>query len=245
MFARRILIAVALVSLIAGAAGADVKMTQKQHTDAFAMMGQSQPASDETAVIWVGKDRMRSDSGGESLIIRLDQKKMYMVDHRAKSFSAVDLPVDMKALMPAGMYEQMLQMMQVEAKVTPTDETAQIAGSTARKYLVTLTSAMMQAKQEVWATTDFDVDYEAFQRMTAETLSLQPGAAGMAKELAKINGVQVRQRTVMSMMGTEVVSSTEVTSAEDVDVPATTYEPPAGYNETRFDIMAHLQKGAK
>ena len=243
MFARKTLVAAAALTLIAGLASADMKLTQTQHTDGFTVMGQTEPARDQTVTMWIGKDRMRTDSGKDSVIVRLDQKKLYLVKHRERSYSVVNLPVDVKNLLPDGMYDQMMQMMEMKAEVTPTDETAVISGWSARKYQVTISSAMMQTKQEVWATTELDLDYESFLAMMEASLNMQPGSASLIEEFRKIKGLQVRQRSVMSMMGAEVASTTEVTSAEEAQAPAGTYELPAGYNETQLDLMSELQKG--
>jgi len=245
MIARKTLIAAVALALIAGVAGADVKMTQKQHTDGFAIMGKNQPATDQTVVIWVGKDRMRSDTGAQSVIVRMDEKKLYLVNHKDRTFSVVNLPVDVKQLLPEGMFDQMMEMMKLEAKVTPTDETTKVGGWEARKYQVELSTAMMQTRQEIWATTDIDIDHDRFQMMMEETLNLQPGSHGVIDEMRKIKGVQVKQRTVMSMMGTEIASTSEISSVEEIDAPADTYDPPAGYSQTQFDLMAEMQKAAK
>ena len=88
-------------------------------------------------------------------------------------------------------------------------------------------------------------DYDSFFEMMAASLNMQPGSADIVDELRKVKGLQIRQRSVMSMMGTEVSSSTEVMSAEEADPPVGIYEVPAGYSVAQLDLMAELQKGAK
>ena len=51
MHVHKIFVLCALVLLTAGVIGADVKVVQEHHQDGFSMMGQDQPATDETHVI--------------------------------------------------------------------------------------------------------------------------------------------------------------------------------------------------
>ena len=121
---------------------ADTFIQAKRHTDSFTMMGQTQPAKDEVTTTWVGKDRCRTDTGeGQSVIVRLDQSKMYVLDHTKKTYSPIDLPFDWSKLIPPEakqMTEQWMQMFKMTATVTDTGETKKIKGWNCRKYLVNL-----------------------------------------------------------------------------------------------------------
>ena len=60
---------------------ADFYIKQKNHTDGFSMMGQSQPAIDQIFVTWMGQDKARIDMGEEtSIIYRLDNKEKCIYD---------------------------------------------------------------------------------------------------------------------------------------------------------------------
>ena len=50
----------------------------------------------ETVTLWVGPNRVRRDDGNATSILLFDQKKLYIVDHQDKSYTAIDLPVDFK-----------------------------------------------------------------------------------------------------------------------------------------------------
>ena len=84
---RRALLALAVLALPL-AAGADTLYTMKSHTDAFKMGGQSQPAKDETVKVWVSGDRLRRDEGEQSMILRMDKNRLYVVDHEDKTLHA-------------------------------------------------------------------------------------------------------------------------------------------------------------
>jgi hypothetical protein len=60
--------------------------------------------------------------------------------------------------------------------------------------------------------------------------------------MSKIEGLVVEQQGVMTMMGNEVGTSEKALSIENVEAPAGTYDPPAGYTEKPFDFMAQMQR---
>jgi len=60
---------------------ADVYVKQTTHTDESSMMGQSQPAKDDINEMWIGKDKFAMVSSETTIIINLDDKKMYMINH--------------------------------------------------------------------------------------------------------------------------------------------------------------------
>jgi hypothetical protein len=244
MIKRTHLIAITLTLLMAGPAAAATKIVQQSHQDAFTVMGKTQPAMDSERVIWLDTDRLRMDDAGAAFIVRLDLRKMYIIDHDLETVSAVDLPVDLAALLPAGVADQMLPMLQLEVEVTPTDETKKVGEWNARRYNVKMTSNMVTVEQVLWVTKEIDVDLDAYYRAFHQILSLQPGTEGVLDELRTIDGFTVEEQAVtkMSMVGEVEMRSHDVTlSVETLDAPAGLFEPPATYTVKEFDLMAAMQ----
>ena len=75
------------------------------------MMGQTQPEKDEVHTTWIGDGKLRMDQGQSSTVVDLDGNKMIIIDHDNKSYSEIDLPVNLEELLPPGMGEQMMAMM--------------------------------------------------------------------------------------------------------------------------------------
>ena len=194
---------------------------------------------------WIGKDRMHMMQGDTSSIVRLDTNTMIIVNNAKKTYSIIELPVDLEKFMPPGMAEQMTAMMTFEATVTATDEYKTIGEWKARRYDIEMTSQMMTMTATWWATTDVNLDQEAFGRMYEQVVSMQPGMADVSDEMRKIKGLVVEQDTTitMTMMGDNSFQTSERTTAvEDLDPPPGTYDPPADYTEKDFDFMATMQK---
>ncbi|MGD8438987.1 MAG: DUF4412 domain-containing protein [Holophagae bacterium] len=241
----RVVALVLVTMLAAGFAAADVKVVQAHHQDGFTMMGQSQPATDEEHVTWLGDRKMRMDQGSTSTVVLLDEKKMYIINHSDSTYAVVDLPVDLNTLLPPGMADQMMKMMQFDVTITATDETKKIGEWNARRYDMKMTSKMMNMDSVLWASKDTPVDVEQWVDLYGEVMRLQPGMQAMIDKIATIDGFIVAQEATMSMSfaaDTKVGSSDRVVSIEETDPPAGTYAPPAGSTRKDFNYMEMMKE---
>ncbi len=231
-----ILIFALSMALFPNPAKADTYIKKMKHTDAVTVMGQTQPAKDEEGVTWMSADKMREDEGtSKSTIIRFDQNKIYVIDHDKKEYTEIGLPIDFEKVLPPEA-QQMMQMMQVTAKVTETGETQNIKGWDCKKYLLELGISMMgmnmPMKMEMWVTKDLDIDLDLYEKFYTEMLALQPMFKDFAEEFNKIDGYPVMTDMTMNMMGSEMKSHEEVVSVEEKDAPEGTYEIPSDYTKS-------------
>jgi hypothetical protein len=232
-------------------ARADVYMKNKIHTDAFTVMGQSQPAKDEIMVFWMGEKRARTDTegGNTSMIFLAEKKILYMIDHAKKQYSEMPLDFDKmfseaageevgdeedkaQAKAMAGMMKGLMGNM--SAKVTDTGETKKIGSWNCRKYtLVIDMGGMGKTEGEAWATEELKVDYAVAYTMANGMMASMPGFEKILAEMKKIKGVVVYQTTAAKVMGSEVKSTTELLEAGNKDAPAGHYDIPAGYKKVK------------
>lgn len=218
-------------------AKADIFIKKIKHTDAVTMMGQTQPAKDEEGATWMAKDKMREDEGkSKTTVIRFDINKILIFDHDKKTYSEIDLPIDLEKVLPPEA-KQMMQMMQVTAKVTDTEETQKIKDWNCKKYLVEIGISMMgmsmPMKMEMWVSKDLGIDLELYEKFYTEFLSLQPMFKDFAEEFKKMEGYPVLTLFSMTVMGTETKSREEVISVEKKDAPPGTYDAPQTYTLTK------------
>lgn len=226
------LFAVLLVLIAAvGLATADTLMVQKTHVDSF--MGQ--PAKDSTSKTWIGKGMARTEDGDSIVILRLDRKKMYLVDTKAKKVSVIDLPIDMSKMMPPEMAKMMAQM-KPQVSLRATGETRKINQWNAQGYELTMKMMGQSIVTKLWATKDIKIDMQQYDEMIVNMQGIMPTMADMVKEMAKMDGVMVLSETTSPMK-----SRTELVSVEETAAPAGTYEVPAGYKEEAFDMMKQMQ----
>ena len=241
---------VAMPAALPAIVGADTLLTLKSHTDTPAMLGQNLNGSDKTVTIWVGPNRVRRDDGNASSILLFDQKKLYIVDHQDKSYTAIDLPVNFAKLLPGAqgkaLYEEMSATAKMDAKITKTAETKKIGSWNAQKYHVELSNPTIKVVTDMWVSKDVGVDMNTLRQMQLNMASLQPGALDWVKKMQQIDGFPVRQESKISYGAPKDTKSVEeLVSVEKKDPPAHTFAPPAGYTQKPFANPAAQVPGAK
>jgi hypothetical protein len=243
----RILSTVALtVALSTPALCADLVMTSQKHIDAMKMGPQETPAKDTTEVLWVGKDHMRSESGDKVTIVRMDLKKMFMLDTKAKTVSSLDLPVDLSKYVPPEAAPMLKMMSEMKITVTPTTETKKIKDWNTTKYTMTMRMDMgpgVDITQDMWVTKDIPLDRANWQEMNRTMMSAALGTSGLVEEMKKIDGVPVLTERTQTMMGTAVKSRVEVISVEQKDPVAGFYDVPKDFTEKPFNPMEDQMGG--
>lgn len=219
-------------------AKADHVIKGKKHTDAINMMGQSQPAKDEDTTTWLGNDKMRQDIGDVTSLIRLDKNKMYIINHADKTYSEMDLPLNLDEMLPPEA-KQIMDSMDISSSITDTGETKTINDWNCKKYLVEIAISMMgmemPTKMDMWTSKDLGVDLKEFKQLYTQTLATNPMFQDFIGEFEKIDGYPVLTEFSMDMMGAEQKYKEEVLSVEKTSPPAGTYELPEGYTKTAYN----------
>jgi uncharacterized protein DUF4412 len=233
--------ALTLALLLAGSTGAaaDTLLTLKSHTETPALTGKAVAKNDRTVTVWVGPNRARRDDGATASILLFDKKKLYIVDHKDKSYAAIDLPVDFTKLLPGAQGEafkaEMSAAAKMDAKITKTSETRKIGSWNTRKYHVVLSNPSMQVTTDMWVSKDVDIDNNALRRMQLDLASLQPGSLDWVRKMQQIDGFPVLQESTINLGAPQDARSREeLVSVEKKDPPANVYAPPAGYTQKPF-----------
>ncbi len=220
---------------------ADIYIKQISHTDAFAMMGQEQPARDDSIYMWLGKDKMTVEMPQMKVIINIAENVMYWISHQDKSYVEMALPLDVEQYFPA----QMTQLMKnVKVTVTPTDEKQKIGEWECQAYEVVMNIMMMDMKQKIWASTDVPFDWKEYSlemlpKLSQATMGLPEEAV---QEMSKIQGFQIKTETIMDVPGNEMKSWQEVQEITKKNAPEGTYAPPEGYRKKDKLDMMDIQK---
>ena len=209
---------------------ADIYIKTNVHTDAFEMMGQKQPAKDESTEQWVGNNQMAMVSKDKVMITDMGKNVMYIINTKDKSYVQTALPLDMSKLVPkeaAGM----MGMMKMTVKVTPNGQTQKVGKWNCGGYDVDMSMMMMQMKMKVWATTEVPFDWKAFSKMYSNMAKMQFMDDSSIAEFTKINGFQISSEMTMNMMNTNMKVTTQVQDIVKKDAPAGIYTVPAGFSK--------------
>jgi hypothetical protein len=250
---HRVLAALTVLGLGAGTAQAwaDVYMTQKVRTDAFQMMGQSQPAKEEVMTMWLAANKARTDmrGGAASMIFLPEKKLLFMIDHTQKQYR--EMPMDLGGLFgqmagqeaaDSGEAEAMAGLMKtmlgnMSARVTETGEAKMIGAWHCRRYLIEMTLGLGgTTSAEAWASEDIKVDSAMAFAMANAMMASVPGFEKIVAEMKKIKGVIVAQTATAKVMGAEVRSTTELLECQEKAAPDGTYDIPAGYTKVKGGI---------
>ncbi|MBN2244961.1 MAG: DUF4412 domain-containing protein [Candidatus Aminicenantes bacterium] len=220
---------------------ADYYIQQKLHTGAFEIMGQSQPAKDETIHLWLGDNMMAMISNETSSIINNKDQLMYMINHADKTYVEMELPLDMSKYLPP----ELQQMMgNIAVTVTPTGETQTINSWNCSGYDVNMKIMMMDMNMKYWASTEVPFDWKTYSenmysQMTQATMQLSPESLD---EFKKIEGWQIKTEMSMDMMGAQITTTTEVVEISEKTPPEGTFTVPDGYTKKEKFTMQDMQK---
>ena len=240
---RKALSILFIVSFAVVFANADTLIRQTSHTDAFTMMGQSQPARDESQEIWIGQDQMATVTKETTIIVDTSRKVLDMINHSKKTYVEMTLPLDMSQYLPP----QMAQMMTgTKVTVTPKGTTQQIGQWNCDGYDVVMDMmGMMKMKMVVWATTSVPFDWAQVQEKMSDNVmkaSMRLDDAAVA-EFKKIKGFQIKADVGVEMMGSEMKASTTVTEISTQPAPAGMYVVPAGYTkQDKFNMQDFMRQ---
>jgi hypothetical protein len=222
----------------------DTVITRKTHTPAITIGDRDIPARESTQTIWIhGKDRLRIEEGDRTTIVRLDQKKAFLLNNKEKTVAEVALPFDMSKYMPEGFGNRGAGSRPAsDVTVTPTDETKRINNWTAKKYKISRSGSFGGSTQEIWATTETGVDATALRELMAMVPAMRPGDGDAMK---KVEGFVVLSETTRSMGGEEIKTTESVASIEKKEPAAGAYDVPEDYKKVDFDPRSMMGGGGR
>jgi len=229
---RKTLALLTAVLALAAFAGADYYVKSKTHTDAFSLMGKSQPAKDGVQEQWIGTDRFAHISSGLSVLVDLGKSEAVFINHKSRTYTPASLPLDMAKLLPPQM-AQMAGMMKMTASVTPLGTTKKIGSWTCQGYEAEITM-MMPIKMIVWASTDVPFDFSHVMGKYVNNVlqgTMRLDEATLA-ELKRIKGYWIAYETVVDMMGSPMRTTVEVVEISEKSTPADVFKIPEGYSKS-------------
>lgn len=236
----RSLLLASLLFFLASPAAADSLLTVRTHVDAFEILGKREPARDGEIRIWVGEAGARRDDGTTSAVLRTDRRKLYVIDHEARTYSVLDLPVDLARLTPPPqrpLLDQLVVATRVNVSLSETSERRKLGSFEARRFNVSVSGPQGKIFDSTFWVSAQVPGFEAANRVAASVASLQPGSADWAAKLENLPGFPVLQETTLTLEGTRVKSREELVSVETKNPPAGSYEIPQGYQQLPYDPL--------
>lgn len=230
-----------ILVLAAVQAWADDYLKIRHVSEAYEVMGQKQPASEDIVETWLSRDMARMDTGpNSSVILRGDKKIIYALDHRQKTYSEIPMNMGQAMLDMAGemgeseeqaqmMAQMMGAMMKIKAKVVDTGQAQKVGQWTCHVYEMTLEMPMGDTLSEICATEDIELDAGLYRQLTHAMMAGQQGFQEMLQEMEKIKGVSVQTVSTANVMGAPMRTRQELLEHKKMTAPAGSYDIPAGY----------------
>lgn len=219
---------------------ADIYIKTNVHTDAFEMMGQKQPAKDETTDQWLNEKQLFVKQGERVTILDLGKNAMYILNLKEKNYVEAALPLDMAKLLPPEA-ASMASMMKISVKITPNGQKRKIGQWNCIGYDVDMNMMMMKMKMVIWASTEVPFDWKAFAKMYSNVAKMQFMDDASLAEFNKIQGFQVASEMSMDMMGSKMKVTSEVVEITKKPAPAGLYAVPAGFTKEKTLSMKDMQ----
>jgi mannose/fructose/N-acetylgalactosamine-specific phosphotransferase system component IIB len=169
-------------------------------------------AKTETTKNYLTSYASRTETGGMIIIMEFDTMTMYQLDPRAKTYTKINIMSEMG---------QMAEEMMKDMKVTPTNETKEIAGYKCKKYNVTV----MDMKSERWLSKDVK-GYKEFKAINEKIYKKHPKLRQM-----NMGGMSGKEgfpvQTVSNMMGMK--TTTTLKKIDKKSLSKNLFKVPGGY----------------
>jgi hypothetical protein len=233
---KKLILIVTLVVISLALLRADVYIKQKTSIGAF--MGQ--PPKEVVQEHWLGKNKMAMISKDNSMILDIDAKKLYMVNHSNKSYVEASLPLDLTKLMPEQVAKMMKGMTEgMTINVQPNGQTKKVANWNANGYDVKITVMNMDMKMVFWASKDVPFDWKKYSNLYSEFYKAQfRMGEKFLEEFKKVQGFPVE--TEVNTMGMKATTTTVEISQKNPD--SNTYSMPVGYAKKDKLSMEDIQR---
>ncbi len=239
---KKLCVFFSLVLMLAAFASADIYIKSKSHTDAFAVMGQSQPAKDQMTEQWMGDDRFATITPDMSIVVDMKKNLLYWINHGNKTYIESPLPFDFAKIVDPQMAQMMSQMMKMTVTVAPNNQTKTIGQWKCSGYDVAINMMMMPMKMSVWASTDVPFDVDKFMKLYTNVLKAQLRLDDAAvQEMMKVKGYWIATEMNAEVMGAKMHNTSEVIEISKKSPDATVYSVPAGYTKKDKLSMQDMQ----
>jgi hypothetical protein len=226
---RRIAAALLLALFCPLPLGADVLLTKKRDADEFLFQGRaSQGAKNQKVEIWIASDRVRRDDGRTALILRLDEQKLYVIDHTDRAYTAIDLRQS------AGRWTAKAKdnFFWLDGKVGPAGEKKKVGSWQAVPHEVVLSNEAgtgQRIRLQWWVAPDLKIEDGSLRALLRVLATFSPAGSDWMAAVLDLPGHPVLFERVEKQPDVDIKIREELISVKHGEAPKNAYEPPPGY----------------
>lgn len=221
---RQLLVIIMIIN-ITSILSADTYMRMETRQDAFQMLRREMPAKSLMKDIWFNEDKMRMDTGDNTIIIDLENNSYYFIYHDKKQYYIGELPIDLNSVVSQEQ-SAFLESMKVSVSIIPLEGRKEISGYDCRPYRLEVIGPVIIITGEIWATEDMGTFNDGFY---SGTIRFSNTGQDYGKELAGISGVIVHMDAVVRSMGANIKIESRLKKAGTKSADKGHYDVPDGY----------------
>jgi len=222
------------------------KLVTVTRSEPISLPGQRIPARTDTVTLWLGPGIARRDNAEGTFLVDATRDLLAWIDHEERTWTVQtaaqvqrqlsDLAADSTGGEPRAssrdQLERLRSLLRVAVRVVDTGEEGRIDGYPCRRWVVDQRLGRQEVVTEVWLTDAIDADYSLLHRVTRPALASLPGGEAALGELDRLRGVPVRSTSLITLLGRQGRSESELVAVENVVVTPAHFGPPAGYRQT-------------
>jgi Domain of unknown function (DUF4412) len=231
-------LALLLLPATAASGATDLRLERRRLDQRFGEDAAEEKASRELLeVLFISARSARLDSGTTSAIVRVDDGVFLWIDHDAKAYAELTLPLRMEDLLTDEEQECVRHFPQAlaiaRASVIRTAEHRAIEGWETEKLRIEgQHPSGPQFEQDTWLTKDLPADLEPYHQLVRAQAALSLLWRGWIEQLIAAGGFPVESKATVRDRGSVRVSEKRLEKVEEVEFDASRYLPPAGYTPT-------------
>ncbi|MCP5108384.1 MAG: hypothetical protein GY950_33665 [bacterium] len=250
---KKVILILTVVMLAASFLCADVYVKNMKRTQAFEIMGRSNPGQVEIEEHWIAKDKFAVINKKANFVIDFDNKKLYIIIPKEKIYYQFPTDIDkekLQKLLPPKVFDIIASIKISDVKVNLDAGTKKIAnwkcsGSELEMvFMIPALNIMPKMKIKMWMTNDLPFDFkdytkglsEFFRDMILGIVSIDENMKGVMDQLESVGGFQVGSEVTIGIFGTEIKADTQCMEVAEKPAPAGIYSVPDGYTEKKISF---------
>lgn len=221
---------------------AHVLQFEREYTNTSELSSTASTSSGQST-LWLGPKGVREDDGKRTDLFWPDRQQLARVDHRTRTYSLFDLPIELEALADNATrtrLEQFAHLVAARLDLSTAPEPREVGPWTAQGTFAQVVRAAGGAPVEIelWRTTELEIDVERLRAYQHAVAALDTMRRAWLPQLIDLDGVTVEYKEVRRQRMSTATSTRRLVSVEQQAAPADHFEIPPGYVQVPHDIGA-------
>jgi len=193
------------------------------------------PRVGDVMTVYTGADRVRRDRGDQSIILRKDQQRFYLVCHSSKQYAELRYPVDAVQDPPKNRLPVAKDISRYDFVAPAKTEEGKIQSWPVQTFSATVTNVLRdQQRLRVSVTRSGGAAGTPVLELRKLLNEIEHVGEGWGHLVSLPDGIPVIWEEAQRQPEGEFVYREEVTDMEERTVPSTTYDAPSDYKKVKF-----------